>query len=310
MKIQRWNDILIFIKVIDNNSFTAAAEELGISKSAVSKHITRLEDSMQSQLLHRSTRNLSPTESGLALYESVSNMINQFEEAEQVVSFVSDAPRGELTVICPPCFSDLHLAKAISAFKQHYPDITLNIRTEAQLNDLISGAGDVAIHIGDLPSSNLKARRITVRPMRVCASPEYLKLHGTPKKPTDLVRHNCLHFSNNLNEDEWVFRYRKTSRRIKVAGNFTASSAQSLASAAVAGLGVVMLPGYMMIRDIQQGRLVSLLEDYCPLNIALYAVYPETRFVAPKVRVFIDFLVRHFDSKDYWRVNSHHKSLH
>lgn len=300
MKLRRLNDMMVFVKVIDNGSFTAAGDELNMAKSQVSKYISRLEADLGTQLLHRSTRSLSPTESGRALYETFANVCDTLEEAERVMDHTGHSARGILHVASPISFGHLHLAPAIAEFMRAYPEIKVEMLLGNHYDDIVTQGADEAIQLGKLPDSDLKARRIAMRGMRVCASPSYLKKHGTPNTPGELVEHNCLNYANSSFDSEWQFLQGGKRLQVPIAGNLKANSSQALEAAAVAGLGIVMLPGYMMTRDMKQGRLVSILQEYCPQDIGIHAVYPRTRYVAPKVRVFIDFLVEQFGEETYW----------
>lgn len=300
MKLQLLNDIMTFIKVVENNSFTGAAQELGISKSVASKHISRLEKTLGAQLLHRSTRKLTPTEAGRAIYENCSRISDDLDEAERAVSYTHTAPRGVLRITAPSSFASLHLAPAIKDFIDAYPEIKVHVLLGPQYRDPLTSGIDVSIQTGSLPDSNFMARCIAMRSMRVCAAPEYLEKHGTPTTPEELYQHNCLHYVGSPTGDEWSFETDTGPARIKIRGNLSTNNSLTLEKAAVAGLGIVMLPGFMMTKDIKSGKLVSLLEEYCPENIGIYAVYPFTRHVAPKVRVFIDFLAQRYARQDYW----------
>jgi DNA-binding transcriptional LysR family regulator len=158
----------------------------------------------------------------------------------------------------------------------------------------------MAIRIGSMPDSSLVARQLTVRKMRVCASPKYLEKYGIPKTPDDLVKHNCLTHKNSPTGNEWHFSLGRKDIRVQVNGNFSAGSSQTLESAAVNGIGIVMLPGYMMTKDIQYGSLIRILEEYCQDEIGLYAVFTKSKHIPPKLRAFVDFLHARFQDEAYW----------
>lgn len=300
MKPQLLVDLILYIAIVEQKSFTSAASHFGMTKSVVSKHITRLEKSLGVQLLRRSTRKLSLTEAGQALYERCAHIKTDLEEAEQAALNTHITPNGTLRVSSTFSFGHLHLVPAIADFMTRYPEIKIELYLGGHYDDLIENGLDIGIRIGKLPDSNLIARRLATRHMRVCASPTYLKRHGTPKSPEDLHHHNCLLYLNSPTGDEWHFDAKKEKIRIKIHTNFTSNSSQCLEAAAVAGIGIVLLPGYMMTKHIRQGKLISLLDEYCPANIGIHAVYPSTRHLATKVRVFVDFLAERFQSQDYW----------
>jgi DNA-binding transcriptional LysR family regulator len=300
MKPQLLVDLILFITIVEQKSFTSAAEHFGMTKSVVSKHITRLEKSLGVQLLRRSTRKLSLTEAGQALYERCAHIKADLEEAEQAALNTHVKPSGTLRISSTFGFGHLHLVPAIAEFMRLYPEIKVELFLGGHYEDLIENGLDVGIRIGKLPDSNLIARKLTIRHMRACASPDYINRQGQPTSPEDLYQHNCLLYLNSPTGDEWHFHSSKEKIKIKINSNFASNSSQSLEAAAVAGIGIVLLPGYMMTKHIKQGKLISLLDDYCPANIEIHAVYPATRHLAAKVRIFIDFLAERFQSTGYW----------
>lgn len=303
MRPQLLIDLILFVTIAEKKSFTAAAKDFGMTKSIASKHLSRLEKSLGLQLIRRSTRKLSLTEPGQLLFERCQHIKGDLEEAEQAALNSHENPRGTLRVGSTFSFGHLHLTPAIAKFMTHYPDIKVELLLGDHSDDLIDNGLDLAIRVGKLPDSNLISRCLTVRYMRVCASPEYLKKHGTPTKPEDLHDHNCLLYLNSPTGDEWHFEGPKGKARIKITkSNFASNNSQILETAAVEGIGLALLPGYMMTKHIQKGKLINLLEGYCPANIGIHAVYPATRHLAMKVRLFIDFLVKNFENEDYWKV--------
>lgn len=302
MKPQLLIDLILFVTIVEKKSFTAAAKEFGMTKSIVSKHFSRLEKSLGVQLLRRSTRKLSLTEAGQTIYERCAHIKADLEEAEQAALNTHQSPRGTLRVGSTFSFGHLHLVPAIADFMQAYPDIKIELLLGGHYDNLIEHGLDLSVRVGKLPDSNLISRCLTVRYMRVCASPDYLTKHGTPETPEDLQHHNCLLYLNSPTGDEWHLEGKRGKSRIKIKSNFASDNSQSLEAAAVAGIGIVLLPGYMMTKHIQKGKLINLLEGYCPANIGIHAVYPATRHLASKVRVFIDFLVKRFENEAYWAV--------
>ena len=300
MKPQLLVDLILFIAIVEQKSFTSAANLFGMTKSVVSKNMTRLEKSLNVQLIRRSTRSLSLTEAGQALYERCAHIKTDLEEAEQAVLNTNTAPRGTLRINSSFGFGHLHLVPAIADFMKIYPEIKVELLFGAHYEDLIDNGLDLGIRIGKLPDSNLIARRLIARYMRVCAAPDYLHRAGTPLVPEDLYNHNCLLYLNSPTGNEWHFEKDKQKKIINIKSNFSSNSSQNLEAAAVAGMGIVFLPGYMMTKHIKQGKLISLLDEYCPQNIEINAVYPATRHLATKVRVFIDFLAARLQASDYW----------
>jgi DNA-binding transcriptional LysR family regulator len=294
------DDLMLFLTVVETKSFTAAADEWKVTKSVVSKRISRLEKQIGVQLLFRSTRKLSLSDTGERLYEHCQRIKHELEEAEMTLHQHKVTPHGVLRVNAPTSFSDLHLVGAVSAFMKKYPEVEVELLLGTLYEDLIESGIDCAFRIGEQPDSNLISKLIARRRMRVCASPEYLEKHSMPETPEDLRDHNCLLHRHSPTASTWVFNKKGKQSRIEVNGNFTASSSRSLEAAAVNGLGIVMLPGYVMTKDIQEKRLVSILEDYCPQNISIYVLYPNTSHLPPKVRAFIDFISQYFGDETYW----------
>lgn len=294
------SDMMLFLAVVEKKSFTAAAKQFNITKSVVSKRITRLEKTLGVQLLYRSTRKLSLSEVGETLYQRCLKIKEDLYEAEQVIKATHAEPQGRLRISAPNSFSRLHLIPAIADFMKLYPKVDIEIVYGTVYDDLIEYGIDCAIKIGELPDSSLIAKLLTVRKMRVCASPEYLEKYGTPQTPEDLAKHNCLTHKNSPTGNEWHFLKGRKDQQVQVSGNFSAGSSQILEKAAVDGIGIVMLPGYMMTKDIQSGNLIRLLEDYCQDQIGIYAVFNQSKHIAPKLRSFVDFLHERFSAEDYW----------
>jgi DNA-binding transcriptional LysR family regulator len=295
------NDWLAFAYVVEEQSFTKAAEKIGLSPSMVSRRISQLETKLGARLLQRSTRSISLTESGRIFYEHCSRIKLEVESASSAVSQNHSQPQGTIRVNAPSSFGHAHLVTAASAFMQQYPDIHVELILGSHNSSLIESGLDLAIHTEDLPAnSNLIARRIGLRRMHVCGSPEYFKRFGVPKIPDDLTQHNCLLYQLQSTKHEWRFVTKKSEQFIKVSGTFKANSSQALATAAIAGLGLVKLPGYMVNNHLQQKKLISVLKEFCPRDIGIYAVYHSNRHLSTKVKVFIDFITELFSSERYW----------
>lgn len=287
-------DMMLFVAVIENKSFTAAAESLGISKSVVSKRITRLEKSLGAQLLHRSTRQLTLSDIGQTFYERCASIRDDIEVARHRVASHYNKPCGTLRVNSPISFAHSHLGPAIADFLSLNPEVKVDMLPGDYYEGLLEHSLDLAIRVGELADSALHARKIMMSPMRLCASPNYVKRYGAPEQLEDLDFHNCLLYHNSPTRQSWHFKRNEQLIDIRVTGNFVSSSSEALVSAAIADLGLVYLPKYVLSSYLKANRLVSVLEDYCQSTINIYAVYPPTRHLAPKVRMFIDFLVDRF----------------
>jgi DNA-binding transcriptional LysR family regulator len=293
----------VFAKVAETKSFSAAAERLGISKSAVSKQVTRLEQSLKARLINRTTRRLSLTEVGAAFYEHCSRMLAEAEAAELAVSQLYAEPRGVLRLTAPAAFGHLHIAPAMPDFLGRYPRLSVQLVLNDRVVDLVEESYDVALRMTSAPASSVVARRLAPIRWVVCASPQYLKHHRAPRAPKELAEHNCLFPSFLEPSREWCFKSETGDVSVRVTGNFTVSNSEALREAALGGLGVALLPTFAIGRDIQEGTLKALLPGYVPYGFFgshVYAVYLPTRYLSPKVRAFVDFFVARFGPEPYW----------
>lgn len=293
-------DLLSFVAVVSAGTFTAAGSQLGISHSVLSKRIKRLEAKLGIQLLNRTTRQLHLTEAGERVFRECEQIKENIEGIILELGQLQEEPQGILRVHAPMSFGQLHLAQAVSDFIQRYPKIQIELILGNSTINLLENGIDVGIFIKELPDSSLIARRIGLRRMHVCGSPEYFAKHGMPKTPDDLSSHNCLLYQLQPQTQKWLFNSPAGDSWVKVSGNLRMNSSQALAHAAVSGLGIVKLPGYMVTREIQSGKLISILKQYCPKDIGIYATYPHTKYPNKKVKVFIDFLADRFSGEKYW----------
>ncbi len=290
----------LFIKVVESKSFTEAAEDLGLSPSAVSKQISRLEDRLGAQLLNRTTRRLGLTEAGAAFYERSAHIMTEVEEAEALVSTLRKAPRGLLRVAVPLVLGEMHIASAAAPFLERYPETQLELVFMDRSPDLIEEGLDVAIRIDQLPDSSLVARRLAPNRRMLCGSPEYFKSRGVPKTPEDLAHHNCLTYTLHHPSREWFFKTPAGRKAFEVHGNFRSNHAEALRQAALSGLGLAMLPTFLAGHDLSIGALRPVLSDYVSSDTAIYAVYPQHRHLSPKVRAFVDFMTERFGPRPSW----------
>jgi DNA-binding transcriptional LysR family regulator len=292
-----------FVRVVEAKTFTAAAERLGWSKSAVSRRIADLEERLGVRLLNRTTRRLSLTEAGRAYYDRCSRILADIEETEASVASLHADPRGVLRINAPMTFGMLHLAPALAAFMQRFPEVEIDLSLNDRFIDLIDEGVDVAVRIGTLADSSLVARRLAVCRRVLCASPAYLRRRGTPQRPEDLAGHDCFVYTNMNSPEQWQFTDRAGGRHaVRVAGRLRVNNGDVLRDIAVAGLGVVALPTFIVAGQIADGRLQVILPDYRLADTALHAVYPHNRHLSAKVRAFVDFLAVRFGPEPYWDV--------
>jgi len=301
--VQNLSGMAVFAKVAEAKSFSEAARRLGLSKSAVSKQVAQLERSLKARLLNRTTRRLSLTEVGAAFYEHCARMLAEAEAAELAVSRLYAEPRGVLRVTAPAAFGHLHIAPAVPDFIARHPDVAVQIVMNDRTVDLAEEGFDIAIRMTQEQAPNIVARRLAPVRWAVCAAPAYLKRHEAPRAPQDLPRHNCLFYSFLESSSEWRFSSDAGESAVRVAGNFTVNNSEALREAVLKGLGVALLPTFTVGHDLREQRLQQLLPGYRALGTFgsdVYAVYLPTRYLSPKVRAFVDFLVERFSPEPYW----------
>jgi DNA-binding transcriptional LysR family regulator len=292
-----------FIRVVEAGTISGAAGRLGIAKSAVSRRLRELEEHLGVELFHRTTRKMTLTESGRMYYHQVVRILDDVREAELVTSQAHGQLRGTLRVALPMSFGLLHLGPAINEFIQTHPHIEFELDFNDRAVDLIQEGFDVAIRIARLPDSSLIARRLATMEAVLCASPAYLERHGTPERPEDLVRHQCLVYSLIPNYETWHFRdAARNQHTARIHSYIKATNGEYLRDAAVSGLGVLLVPSFIAYRDIERGALVPLLTGFRPPQLEIHALYPPTRHLSHRVRTFIDFLVQRFAGTPYWDV--------
>ncbi|MEE4379467.1 MAG: LysR substrate-binding domain-containing protein [Candidatus Competibacteraceae bacterium] len=249
-------DIVVFAQVVDSGSFTAAAERLSLSKSVVSKYVTRLEHRLGARLLNRTTRRLSLTEVGRVFYERSQRGLQELEAAEAEVSRLQRKPRGTLRVNAPMSFGVLHIAPAIPAFVSRYPELTIDMNLDDRTIDVIEGGFDVSVRITELPDSSLIARRIGPCRHAIVASPEYLEHHGRPRTPEELRQHNVITYQYQESALEWHFRSPDGKPiAVPVSGSIQMNNSLALREALLNGAGIARMPTFVVGRDLQRGRL-------------------------------------------------------
>jgi len=291
--MDRYAEMQMFVRVVETGSISGAAERLEIAKSAVSRRLADLESRLGVQLLHRTTRRLSLTDSGRAFHERAQRILADLDEAEAAVSQAHGALKGRLRVALPLSFGLLHLAPLIEAFMSLHPDVEFDLDFNDRQIDLMQEGYDLAIRIARLPDSSLIARRLTSIRHMLCASPAYLKTHGTPTQPDDLRHHVCLAYSNLANPG--LLRYQTPDGKagsIQVPVKLHANNGDFLCRAALAGHGIILQPDFYLREALQSGRLVTLLNDHVWPESNVYAVYPPTRHLSSRVRAFVDFLAQ------------------
>jgi DNA-binding transcriptional LysR family regulator len=283
--------VAVFVRVVELRSFSAAARALGTTTSAVSKRIARLEDRLGARLLSRTTRRLSLTEAGSALFARGSRILAELEAAELEVGRHSDRPHGTLRVNGPVVFGERHVAPLLPEFLATYPEVQLDLSLSDRYVDVVEEGWDAVIRIGRPVDSGLVARRLGTARLVVCAAPSYLERRGVPEEPSDLLAHNCLRYTMAQARSEWTFRAPDgAARALAVSGNLRCDHGGAMHAAVRAGLGIAMLPTFIVDDDLRSGALVELLRDRVASEVVINLVWPAGRHAQPKVKAFADFL--------------------
>lgn len=290
--------ILVFLRVVETGSLSAAARGLGVSTAAVSATLARLERRLAVRLLNRTTRRLALTAEGAEFYERCKSITTALEQAELAVGRAGRVPSGVLRVGMPSALGRMWIVPHIPEFVLQYPAVSLEIVCTDFVPHTIEQGLDVAVQIGELKSSRLAVRRLAITRYVVCASPHYLAQRGMPKSPEDLVQHACLTYRRPRNGRirEWQFRSGSGVRTMAMNGVMTCNSGEALVAAATAGLGITQVAEYYAQSQLEKGELVEVLTPYKTAGYRISAVFSRQQHpVAPKVRVFVDFLVAIFN---------------
>lgn len=294
-------EIQAFIQIVDSGTITAAAEQLRVAKSAVSRRLSELEEQLGVELFHRSTRKLNLTDSGRLFYQRCVIILDEITEAEFSVSQSHKEISGQLKIAVPHSFGVMHLASAIVDFQKQHPAISFDIDLNDREVDLIQEGFDIAIRIGTLKDSSLIARKLAELSTVVCASPKYLHEHGEPIIVEELKQHHCITYSYLEHPDQWNFIDTENKmHKIKINKTMQVNNGEFMRDMAIAGLGVIRQPTFIAYADISSGKLVPILKNYLSTPLNLYAIYPPTRHLSQKVRLFIDFLVERYMGQPYW----------
>jgi DNA-binding transcriptional LysR family regulator len=290
-----------FRRVVELGSFTAAARDLAISNAGVSKHVAELESELGVTLLTRTTRRIALTETGRAYFERCQQILDDIAEAETATAALQAAPRGLLRVTVPMSFGLLHIAPAIAGFMERYPDLRIDLQLNDRVADLVEEGLDIALRVRTvLEDSSLIARRLCFVERVLCASPRYLARQGTPRALADLAQHRCLTFALSPTPNEWSFDTKDGIARVRVESALIATNSLALREAVLRGAGIALIPTFVIGPDLKSGALVRLLPVLEPARQTLFALYPPNRHLAPKVRVFLDFLVDLFSGTPPW----------
>ncbi len=303
----QWQGICEFAAVVETGSFTLAGKKLLISTAQVSRQINALESRLSTKLFYRTTRKVSPTEEGQLFYHQCRNILDGLDEAERSMTNLKGQPKGTINLSAPVTYGERHIIPLISDFLLRYPQVEIKVHLSNQRVDLVEEGFDLAIRLGNLDDSTLVAKKISSRQHFLCASSSYVKQHGAPESISELKNHNCLLGSS----DFWYFsaadlsldkkaldkkpagvnRNSSNNKKVRVRGSLRCNSGLGLVDAALKGLGVVQLPDYYLRKHIEAGQLEKLLVPHEPMEEGIWAVYPQNKYLATKVRLLIDFLV-------------------
>lgn len=286
--------IRAFVQVFEAGGFSSAAREHGRSKALLSKYVTDLEDHLGVRLMNRTTRKLSLTEAGEAYYREVGQILQQLDDLDANILDQSAEPRGVLRISVPRNFGETTLTPALFAFLKQNPEVSLDLRLEDRYVDLVEEGVDLAVRISAMPDSSLIARKIAETCVLVCGAPEVIAKFGTPQRPDDLRRLPCIVDTNLVGQANWRFVEDDKAVSIPVTGPLRVNSPVAAMGAAVAGHGFAVLPSYLADKQIGEGRLVTVLDEFMPEAPSLQAVYPHRRHLPGKVRALIDYLVKWF----------------
>ncbi|MGV3455894.1 LysR family transcriptional regulator [Sphingomonas sp.] len=293
MRLPDFEAWAIFACVVEHRSFSGAATAIGVSKATVSKAIARLEAQLGTALFHRTSRRLTLTDSGTALAERAGRILAEAQAAEEAAIDSAKAPSGMVRIAAPITFGIRFVADAIADLIAEHPGIQIDLRLSDARVDIVADGFDIALRIADLPDSSLRARRLSPIQARVVAAPAYLEQHGTPRHPADLAHHACFLYANAIGA--WQFRKADGEEAaVRPAGPLIADNGDAMIPALLAGLGIARLPDFIIDRELADGRLVEILADWSPRNIALHLLTPPSTLRPARVELVIDFLSQRF----------------
>ena len=294
-------DMAIFARVVELGSLTAAGRDMRMSPAVVSNRIARLEARMGVRLLNRTTRRVDATREGALFYEHCTAILSELEQAESAISEHTAEPRGPIKVTAPAVFGRMHVAPHVPVFLARYPQIQVRLQLTDHLLDLGQERIDLAIRIAEMTDSNAILRKLAANRRLIVAAPAYLERHGAPAEPADLLKHNCLllRFAGSQ-LFRWTLQTPEGPATLRVAGNMDADNGEVLRDWCLAGHGLALKSVWEIVEDLNAGRLKVVLPKFPPLSHAIYALYPQNRFLSSRLRLFIDFLAETYGARPYW----------
>ncbi|MFT4929738.1 MAG: DNA-binding transcriptional LysR family regulator [Phenylobacterium sp.] len=284
-----WEGINEFVAVAQTGSFTLAAKKLAISVAQVSRQVSAIEKRLNIKLFYRTTRKVSLTSEGQVFYQHCVHVLDGLDAAEQAISTLQSRPQGKITLSAPVTYGEQKILPLLNDFVQLYSEIEIETRLTNHRVDLVDDGFDLAIRLGQLEDSSFIARKLSSRRNFVCASAEYLAKQGEPKSLVALNNHNCLLGTR----DYWRFCVQSKEKNLRVTGNVRCNSGFGLVDAALKHIGIIQLPDYYVQAHLDSGKLITLLGQYQEPDEGIWAVYPHNRYLAPKIRLLVDFLTEH-----------------
>jgi DNA-binding transcriptional LysR family regulator len=285
----QWEGISEFVYVAENESFTLASKKMGISTAQVSRQVSALEKRLNIKLFYRTTRKVSLTEEGRIFYQHCRGVLDGLNAAELAVTNLQSKPQGRVKLTAPVTYGEQQILPLVNDFAVQYSELEVTANLSNQQVDLVEEGYDLAIRLGKLADSTLMAKKLGTRTNYVCAAPSYLEKQGIPHSLSELNKHNCLQGSL----DYWHFVDDGKERNIRIRGRLSYNSGYSLTDAALKGLGIVQLPDYYVQQYIESGELITILDNYREPDEGIWAVYPQNRHLSPKIRLLVDYLVKH-----------------
>lgn len=305
METNRLADIAAFVLAVRSGSFTAAADVLGSTRSAVSKSVSRLEARHDVRLLNRSTRMLSLTDEGAIAFERWQQILDDLEEVDATLAQRSGRPTGLLKLTAPLSFGQRYILPVLDDYLRQWPQVRAHVAFTDRFVDLIEEGYDVAVRIGERgENALLMGRTIAHQQFVTCAAPAYLERQGTPQSPDELAGHDSIRFLSADKPSPWQFQRGGEPLQISPPGRLNLDSSEAMRAAALAGFGLVNLPTYILGEDLHQGRLVEVLRDWRAAPDAIRLVYPSRRHLSPRVRAFIDLLTERWGRQAPWEAGA------
>jgi DNA-binding transcriptional LysR family regulator len=297
--MDRFLELNTFVSVVEAGSFVRASEVLDLTKAATSRHLADLESRLGVRLLNRTTRKLSLTSEGQIFFERAKEILSLLSEAEAEITRRNGQASGLLRINAPVTFGLLHLAPIWGDFKNHYPNLEIELNLSDRIIDLVEEGVDVAIRIAELQSSTLISRRLASTRMILCASPDYLHKHSPPKTPIELKKHSIIAYSYWAGKDEWSFIGPQGLETVKTNPIFKTNSGDTCKALALASQGIILQPSFLVYEELKRGKLIEVMPAYRSIELGVYALYPSKKHISAKVVALIDFLIDHFKNSPF-----------